>query len=551
MMRFNFTPFLILGVFFLSVPVTQLEFDSLLLFKLMPGDLGDARLNNYFLENVYQFLLGGGSLWHIGFFWPFPYVIGFSDNLFGSAPIYLIARFFSKQADTAFQIWFLVGYIFNYWAAYHALSKLGINPLPASVGATIFAFALPVTSHASHAQLHYRFAVPLALLYLLQFLEYRKLRLLTTSFAWLIWQFYCGIYIGFFTILLLIATVVGFIYKKGKSIRAVLCELVVDAKKSWDGFCKKQKFILAFQLTGMIFLLLLLFYPYIQVSKLYGITRGWSEISTMLPRLHSYLIADASWLWSQPTIKLLTATPMRHEHQMFPGLVCVGLLISAIFYGVRTSDAGGRSYSLMIFSLGALIILTLYVSGFSLWFLIYKLPLASAIRAVTRIDLVLLLPLAIIIAYFLHNLGQNKSWGNLFIWLFVLPILLIEFSFSSMNTSSKLEWRERLENKVKQVPVNADTQSILFFATKNEEVFYMAELDAMWTAMQLNRKTMNGYSGAQPQGLGYSGQYGNDCAIVTQRVKDYTDFVADKFNININQQEMKLRVLPIGFVGCN
>lgn len=36
---------------------------------MMPGDIIDARLNNYFLEHIYQFLNGNAhSLWHL----PFP-----------------------------------------------------------------------------------------------------------------------------------------------------------------------------------------------------------------------------------------------------------------------------------------------------------------------------------------------------------------------------------------------------------------------------------------------------------------------------------------------
>ncbi len=48
------------------------------------GNLGDNRLNAYFLENIYQFFTGGSpSLWNLQIFAPYPYILGFSDNLFG------------------------------------------------------------------------------------------------------------------------------------------------------------------------------------------------------------------------------------------------------------------------------------------------------------------------------------------------------------------------------------------------------------------------------------------------------------------------------------
>mgnify|MGYP006303167221 CR=1 FL=1 len=73
---------------FILGPLWQLNFLS-----SMPGDFVDARLNLFFLENIYKYLLGlSQSLIHLNIFYPYPYVSAFSDNLIGSAPIYLAAR---------------------------------------------------------------------------------------------------------------------------------------------------------------------------------------------------------------------------------------------------------------------------------------------------------------------------------------------------------------------------------------------------------------------------------------------------------------------------
>ena len=301
----------------------------------------------------------------------------------------------------------------------------------------------------------------------------------------------------------------------------------------------------------MLLLLVLLFYPYLQVSKLYGIQRSWSEISTMLPRPQSYFIADASWFWAKPDAKLFSIVPMRHEHQMFPGMVGFSLMIMAIFNGARNSGVAGRIFTLMVFSLGFLVASTLYIGGFSLWYFIHWLPLASAIRAITRIDLIILLPLAYIAACFLDSLRMNKKWGDIFIALIVLPCLLIELSSSSMNMSSKLEWRQRLESKVNQVPKDAPKDAVLFFAAPNEDGSYKAEIDAMLAALKLGKKTMNGYSGAQPQEPSYGVAYGNDCAVVHKRVEEYLDFSKRTSGVDINADNLSAKILPIGFLGCN
>lgn len=539
-------PFVFL-LFFMAVPVTQLVPDSQLLFKMMPGDVGDARLNNYFLENVYLFLNGKtDSLWHLGFFWPFPYVLGFSDNLFGSSPVYIFFRVLTGQPDTAYQLWFLFGYFANFFSAYYALNKLGISRLSSCVGAVIFAFAIPVTAHAGHAQLHYRLGVPLSLLFMVQFLESRQLQSLIISIAWLV----CGIYVGFFNFLLLIVTIVVFLFQQRTNLSIFLDEFVRKIKANFNEESKKSQFLIL-TVFGVLFgLLVLLFYPYVQVQHLYEARRNWLEISTMLPRPQSYLLADWSWFWSLQNAKLFSSIPMRHEHQMFPGLISMVLFIIAVLYGVRTHDRAGRTFTLMVSALALLVVMTLYIGGFSFWFLFHWLPLVSAIRAMTRVNLVMLLPLAIVVAYFLDRLREKGEWGTRLMLFLIMPALLIELSATSMPTSAKNEWRQRLESKLKLVPKDVPEDRVLFFAaTEANRGWYTPELDAMWTALTLGRKTVNGYSGYLPPGVSYGA--GMDCAVLPQRILSYLEFSQKKLVDKRTYQELISKIFPIGFENCD
>lgn len=545
-------PLFVFIVFFLSAPVAQLVPSLQLGLKLMPGDIGDARLNNYFLENIYQFFIGGSdSLWHLGFFWPFPYVLGFSDNLFGSSPVYIIGRILTGQPDTAFQIWFLFAYVVNYWAAYYTLTKLGIGQLPACVGAVIFAFAIPVTAHAGHAQLHYRFGVPLSLLFLVQFLEKRHLPLLTLSGTWLVWQFYSGIYIGFFTALLLLAVVVAFLFQWRGAIRIRAREFAAQLEQDWVKRPMRAKAFLILAWAILFGLLALLFYPYLQVKSLYGIDRSWNEIQSMLPRVQSYFLADSSWFWSMPNAQFFGSIPMRHEHQMFTGVISMALLLIAVVYGVRTTDLPGRVFTLMVASLGLLVLITLNIGGLSLWFFFHWLPLASAIRAMTRIDLVMLLPLAFAAAYFLDQIRAKFSWGSRLIVFAILPALLIELSATSMPTSLKADWRLRLEEKIKLVPKDTPKDAIIFFSTSDKYGrSYVPELDAMWASITLGKKTMNGYSGAHPQDGDYGSLHEVDCSVLPQRIMAYAEFSKRLPDVNPVYQDLIAKVIPIGFEDC-
>jgi hypothetical protein len=528
---------LLLGAFFL-IPFKQLSG-----FNLMPGDIGDARLNNYFLENIYLFLIGkNDSLWQLGFFAPFPFVLGFSDNLFGSSPIYLIARILQFKTDTSFQIWFYFGYVANYFAAYYSLRKLQFSVMASIVGALIFTFALPTTAHAGHAQLHYRFGIPLTIVFFIKFLEMQDWKALCLSGIWLTWQFYAGIYMGFFTIMVLIGLmfsylIYGLLSQKGKIylvIRPFIQSVNLQNKKS----------VVLFGVTifCLLSLLLILFYPYLQVSHLYGAKRNWDEISTMLPRPQSYFLSDASKLYS--TREVFSGIPMRHEHQMFVGITPLLLLLFGLIIGFVSKRS--LCFFLIVGSLFMMVLTTLFISNTSIWFYLYQFPLASAIRAITRIDQVLLFLAAYLSALSFDYFSSINRFFKRVTFIIFIPLLVFEFSNTEMLTSSKQVWRDRLSMVEKLLPIEIKKTDILFIAQKHGP-FYADEIDAMWVSMNYGVKTLNGYSGNAPPG--FNTKYLDNCEELPLRVNSYTKFINQENNLDAYKNIIS-KVIPIGFEGC-
>ena len=175
------TPLLVLciGVFGYLMPAIGY-------FTMMPGDLGDARFNSVALEHGYQWLIGTvPELWSPGFFYPFERILAFSDNHFGSFWSYAAARSLGAPRELSFQIWFLVGYVLNYASGYWMLRRMSFDVLGASCGAFVFAFALPVLHQEGHAQLTYRFAIPLAILAWWRLVEQKSLIDIFTFLFWL------------------------------------------------------------------------------------------------------------------------------------------------------------------------------------------------------------------------------------------------------------------------------------------------------------------------------------------------------------------------------
>lgn len=526
-------------VVFIILPMTRIGW-----FSMMPGDIGDARLNNYFLENIYQFISGrSDSLWHLGFFSPFPYVLGFSDNLFGSAPFYLLPRFLTGQSDTAYQIWFLFGYVANFAAAYYALRRLRLSQLASSIGALVFAFALPTTDHAGHAQLHYRFGIPLSITFLLIFLERKEWRFLSVSGVWLVWQFYCGIYMGFFTLLLLSILTMLYFLSDWRANNNFFRQSVQDFRTQWSSQTNHEKSLVLISFFLLPVSLLLLFYPYLQVSHLYGAKRSWDEIAMMLPRLQSYFIADTSWLWSS-TSKIFSGVPMRHEHQMFIGAIPMLLALLGFLLGSRKEN--GSEFALLSGMLGFVIALTLYFFGASFWYLLHWLPLASAIRAMTRLDQALLFPVAYLAGVAVDQLRARRRWGTRLVEAVILPLMIFEFSATSMHTSAKDIWRERLVASQAVIPGHLPEDAVVFFAQRGGP-FFADELDAMWVSLKYGVKTLNGYSGLLPPGLAL--EYGNDCAELPRRVLSYLRFRGQGTDMDAYRELMK-RMIPVGFIGC-
>ncbi|MFM8542310.1 MAG: hypothetical protein ACKOAM_03565, partial [Chakrabartia sp.] len=377
-------------------PLRQLEF-----FSRMPGDSVDARLNLVFLENIYAYFFGeAGSLIHLSFFYPYPYVSAFSDNLFGAAPIYLLARLSSLTPEAAFQCWFILGYFLNFLAACYAFRLFGQSPSASAIGATLFTFGLPVSAQMGHAQLQYRFGLALAIAYFYLFLTRYDWRALVLSCFWLVWQFFCSIYLGFFASLFVAALVIFFLvqqlYEKNLKISQRASLPLAELLRRWRELTQLKRWQFLISLALALSALLILFFPYLEVTKLYRFTRTWMEVSAMSPRLLSYLLADHSLIWGGVSEKL-QGLPVRWEQQLFIGLVPLSLLAFGAYQARFWIGRGGR-LTLVIISLLFLILLTLNFNDHSLWRFVVGLPLFSAIRALSRIILLFLFPLSLLLA---------------------------------------------------------------------------------------------------------------------------------------------------------
>lgn len=376
-------------------------------FKLMPGDVGDGRLNNYFLENVWQFFRGNSdSLIHLGFFFPYPYVLGLSDNLWGSAPVYLLGRLFGADPHRAFQIWYYVGYVANFAAALWALRRLKFSIFASLIGAVFFAFNLPEICQMGHAQLHWRAATPIALYFAYAFLCERDFKAVVPCALWTVAQFWLGIYNGVFLLLILLVmgviTVVGW-YRKGE-LSDVLCNVLEAVRRHWRYF--------TLGLGAAALFMGILFYPYIAVKLVYGYSRSYDELKNMLPGVYSYFLMDGSSFYGGLSQRIAQGIPLRWEHQIFIGVSSLLMLIAGIVLAVKSKP--GKAVGLFLASLAGVFLITLHFGyGWSLYYPISKISLFGSTRAMSRVIFIMIFPMAILMAFLFESVyKKNKQNQN-------------------------------------------------------------------------------------------------------------------------------------------
>jgi hypothetical protein len=344
-------------------------------------DGADGLLNNYFLEHTFQLISNRsyhGTLWSPPFFYPAKNVLTYSDNLFGTAPIYWLFRVVSGP-QTSFGLWMATMYSLNFTAFVFVLRRLRINFILSGVGGFLFAFGMARIMQSGHPQLLPQFSTPLAVACLFAFLRSPTTKRLNLLFAFTFWQLLSGIYLGWFLILGLSACILVTICLNPLRVRRI----ERGVRRHWLGILLS---LLAWPLLFLAFL-----YPYINTSHDLGGGWDWSQVEQMLPRVESWLLPPPQNFWYPVLGEFPLHIPMRHEHHMFNGmfpLVAAILAIATVLiFRKRISASRRRLIAVCLLTFAVIFGVSLrFSTGQTPWWDVYTMfPGARSIRAVTRI----------------------------------------------------------------------------------------------------------------------------------------------------------------------
>ena len=485
---------LVVGVFFFFQPTLTSGF------KKMQTDPGDTLFNNYILEHSFKSVFDktySTDVWSPAFFYPQINALAYSDNLWGAAPVYWLARTIFLP-DTAFQVWMIVMVIFNFLAFYLLSRQLKINYWFAGIMAFVFAFGLPRLAQLGHQQLLPQFFSVLALLFLIKFINQRKFYQLLLFEIFLYLQLLAGIYLGwFFVLAVTIFILINFLYYRDK-------ELI----KSFFSLSAIASYFV------LLFLVFTTFQPYYLAQQELG---KWNYVGVQkhLPEAIAYLAIDESSLFYNfyPQFIKNAAAKLELSHEKFlsAGWFIVLLFLVALFslLVIRKRHSTHVGWppifftSLATFVVLVLISLQFKLVDYSFWRQLYDfVPGAGAIRAVSRIVLVaylfLFLGIASLASWVYERAKGKIIKGSLLIVGLVACIEQINLYPVYFDKLEQRRLQTEIDIVIKQALAETQAETFYFRWLFDDEPFYRYQLFAMWTGINLRVPVINGYSGKRP-----------------------------------------------------
>lgn len=457
--------------------------------KVQQFDLGDTRWVNYTLEHELRWMLGDPvhpSLWDVPYFWPQEHAGAYADVMPTAIVPYAFWRIFFRY-DTAFILWgFTVGCL-NFAAMYLLLRRAAkFGQIASSMGAALFAFSNIRMNMTMHWQLFSQYWSVLCL-----FGIWSATREDLSPRARRIWifvailsvsaQLWAGYYLGWFLVFgLLLTAPIALAFKKTR-------EPIWKTLKAFP-----FTFVGAGVLAGVV--LLPLATGYLAAAAEAGM-RSFGEVMTMICPPWAWLdLGPHSAFYAKYSASL---PPITMEHEQRNGLGF--LTLALVLFGVVPA----RKKPGVVVGAIAMLLIALMVTRFgqfTLWRWVYDyFPGAKAVRSVSRISLLLLIPAGALLAAtidWLSQLGKRKWAPVLGVMLF--PAMMVEQAHKTPAFDREQNRRDVMAIASK-VPKDCDAFLAIPIGDF-QDPYWKIQLDAMWAQLETGIPTINGYSGHAPPG---------------------------------------------------
>lgn len=455
----------------------------------MQPDLGDIRLLQYLFEHNWRWLLHDPlhpDLWQAPFFYPADNVGAYSDTLLALLPFYAPWRLLGMAPDSALQAASMAIFAANFAIAYRLLRQtLGFSAHAALAGAFVFSFAALRSARLGHLQLCGQFysllVIDAIIRALANTLPLRARRWAVVQlFGALLAQLYAGFYLTWFLLFgLVIAALLAMVRAHWRA------PLMAAVRALW-------RELLIFGALALLLATPLLLHAW-SAAQAVGF-RSAGEVLGALPRPSSFLFSGrenwllGQWNWMRG---LAAGVPLAHEQRLYPGALL--FTVAAVGWVIARRDTVMQIIGL---SVVVMLLLALYLPtwDFSLWRWVYQwVPGANAIRAVARVGLIMLLPLALGVAWAVAAAERQRR-------LWCVALLAAGFCVEQLTVSPRFDKAATRALEAQVAAAVSPACGAFYLQSQVQRPAYAVQLDAMLAALKIGIPTLNGYSGNAPPG---------------------------------------------------
>ena len=453
-------------------------------FVQIPGDVYDGRLNAFFLEHSWGWLIRrpvDSSLWGLPMFFPHgDNTLAYSDPMVSFGPLYWPWRALGLAPDVSFALWAMAVVAVGVAAGYLLLRRaLGLSPAAAAAGGWLIACSASRFHQISHAQLLPTFYVSAGLAGVIGWARAEGAAVRRASAglaaAALVAQLYGGFYQGLFL---------------GMAVAVLAaCALAIPASRVALLRRLRQDWLVLLAIAGLTALSLWPWAAHYRAAQAVVGARDWEAVRSMVPRPATWLyMSPRAWLyrWTRHA-PMFRSLPSDFEHGVGLGVLTTACALAAAWHGRRR-----LAVQLVLAVALVVMVATTMVHGRTLWRLVVEaVPALSAARALCRIGLLLPFGAAIVLGVWADSLrGRARAMA------LVLLVACAAEQLAYVDTHD----REVQRHWVGQVARQVDRRAAGFVVTRSTDRggAMLVHLDAMFAAQLTNVPTVNGASGSDP-----------------------------------------------------
>ncbi|HYG51978.1 MAG TPA: hypothetical protein VD905_13795 [Flavobacteriales bacterium] len=457
-------------------------------FERYPGDLADTRFNNVILEHDYQWLIGNQeNLWDLPFFYPQKNMLAGSDNHLGSFWLYVPFRLIGLNETRSFQWWVFCLFALNFFVFYNVARKLGLNVAASSAGAFLFTFSMPVLGSVHHIQTLCKFTFPLVIYFFYKILFVKKeLNILYFTLS-LIHVFYCSLYYGMFTVLILAVFFFASLFFK-------------PSVKSF--FTKKNIYCVLASIAALALFMIPLLKPYLKLEH-FAHHFTYDSIEPTVPHPYSYLMPHPGTFFYA---FMFEATKQHTEvywmHSFFIGFISLALVFASAYFlwKYRKQNFTNLFFILCGITLSGALLLTSAAGKYSIYRYFMEIKSFSHLKAMNRIILLELFFMGMLVAWMINRVELTTVKRKWITSVLVFGVCFEHFMVAGTLKFDTIEHAQHNNDYVNKAIAGCKTKPEAFVVLKpyhiSKENFneINAQIDGMMSALQNRIPTLNGYS---------------------------------------------------------